>query len=84
MSHAWEVTAEDVAAVLAAHGVAGPLEAAEPLHAEVLASADNVEAAVLCYDSMDDQAAAALAEIEAALRRLGAVPEDAPVRFRSP
>ncbi len=61
MSLAWEVTDEDIIAVLAAHGIHDSDQVAE---AEDILDADAVEEAVLSYTDFDDQVSASLTEIE--------------------
>lgn len=61
MSHAWEVTDEDVLIVLARHGQTDKIS--EAVHA-VEAEVGRIEDAALAYDLMTDQVAGASNEIE--------------------
>lgn len=67
MSFAWEVTEEDVAMVLASHGIFDNSVVSEA-HGDL--DHDEIENTVLCYDEMEDQTAAALESIELQLLEL--------------
>lgn len=75
---AWEITPEDVADVLAAHGQSS----CDGLHDDVIQEAGRVEHAVLCYTDFNDQCAAAASEIEDILIEDGCI--DASKQFHCP
>lgn len=83
MSNAWEVTPEDIGAILKAHDKERN-EDSEELFREFFWSqnAHQVEKAVLAYTDFDDQCAAASCEIENILMEEGRV--QGPKKFNGP
>jgi hypothetical protein len=82
MSTAFEITPDDVAAVLLRHGKMNSHDGS--LVAEVFdgLDLDRVEKAALCYTDLDDQTASALDEIENILIEEGVL--HPPKRFSAP
>lgn len=62
MSLAWEITEDDVANVLDAHGVDYDEDTLETVLDEL--DHDAIEKGLLCYTDMDDQTASVLDDIE--------------------
>lgn len=79
MSLAWEVSGEDVAIVLKRHGVNESQMTRRALDLCRQGHAARIERAALTYDEMDEQASAALCEIEDVLMQAGVL--SMPKRF---
>lgn len=73
MSTAWEVTTDDVANVLRAHGAAVSDGRLEQIVDEL--DHDEIGKGVLYYTDMDEQTQSAYSDIEDHLMRTGAIPQ---------
>ena len=82
LSHAWEVTTDDVTAVLVAHGLIADQTIMDRCEVLMMEHADRIEKAALWYEDMDDQTASALDEIENVLIENNVV--TVPKRFTAP
>lgn len=82
MTTAWEVTQDDVAIVLVAHGLTADQTILDRCEELMMEHADRIEKAALHYNDMDDQTTSALDEIENVLIEEGVI--TVPKRFAAP